>query len=384
MMILLFVSVHASKESQFNYIYKTELVFQHEPGAKLDTMIEQFACKKNNYLNHSLYFDTSFITDTPRVRKHHLKNKPNTGDVGQFVELLTQDYAPIKCTYFNRGSDKLLIVGEGFTNEREKMTPFVDMFDCDIVLFDFRGHGYEVFNFFDLDTWTLNLGKVSFGMDSSISCLAAEEEKDVFAVVDYFSQKKQYKQINGIALCYSAFIFLKAVAFRPGLFNKIILDGTWLSIPLLIEKLKKDPKMLCVPQRGGWGDSWLWKKKWAQDSLLWVAENIWGLNFNDFSLLEYLPQIKDTSLLFFYGKNDLMVHRNEWEQIWDGITHVENRAAIITSNPHVINHLKQKEFYKLACDAFFDFEFIQFKEYLTDFNKLIEYEKTKLTNFIIE
>jgi pimeloyl-ACP methyl ester carboxylesterase len=369
--------------SPFSYCHKTELVFQHEPGVELGADIEQFALKKNKYLNHSLYFDTSFIIDTPRVRAHHLKNKPNKGDIGQIIDLLTEDDALIGCTYFDRGSDKLLIVGEGFTNEREKMTPFVDMFDCDVVLFDFRGHGYEKFDFFDIDSWPLNLAKASFGMDSSVSRLAAVEEKDVFAVVKHFSKKKNYKQVSGIALCYSAFIFLKAAVLKPGLFDKLILDGTWLSIPMLIEKIKRDPKMLCVPQRGGWKNSWLWKKEWAQDGLIWFAANVWNLDFNDFSLLEYLPQLHDTSLLFFYGKNDLLVNREEWEQIWSGITHVENKAAIVTSNPHVINHLKQKEFYKLACDTFLDLNFAQFKACLTDSNKLVEYEKNKLTELLL-
>ena len=47
-----------------------------------------------------------------------------------------------------------------------------------------------------------------------------------------------------------------------------------------------------------------------------------------------------------------MVKREEFEQLWNALSGVE-KTAIITSNPHVRNHLKQKELYKMICDLYF-------------------------------
>jgi len=69
-------------------------------------------------------------------------------------------------------------------------------------------------------------------------------------------------------------------------------------------------------------------------------------------LLDYAPKIKNASILMFYGKNDYMVTRNEFEQLWNALSGIE-KTAIITSNPHVRNHLKQKELYKMICDLYF-------------------------------
>ncbi len=372
---------HAQQNTcQFNYTFKTEVVYNDTHGFEVSDTIERFAREQNKYLNKSRYFDSKFIRKPKEVRKYHTKQKHNTGDVGQLIDIYTEDGQWVPCTYFDRNSDTLLIVGEGFTNEREVMTPFVDMFDCDIVLFDFRGQGYKPFDIKNPETWPLDLAQVSFGMDSEICTLGQDEEKDVFAVIDYFKTKKNYKHVNGVSVCYASFIFLKAEALRPGLFDKIVVDGCWISVPLIVEKLKKDPKMIFSPQYGGWSKTWPCSQKWCGDLLEFLADAVWKLPFNNVSLLDYLPKIKNTPVLFFYGKDDLMVTRNEFEQLWEALG-TREKVAIITSNPHVRNHLKQKEFYKLACDLFFDLSPAQCVEHLKSIHNVVDYHTEKLLKY---
>ncbi|QQR48740.1 alpha/beta fold hydrolase [bacterium] len=362
----------------FSYAHHNEIAFGKEQAQELPHAFNAFANYRNNYLNKSLYFDTSFISQPKKVRAHHRKKKPDQKSVGKTMTLITPDHIPLGCTYFDRGSDTLMIIGEGFTNPREYMTPFVDMFDCDVVLFDFRGQGIKDFSLFKIGTWSLNLAENTFGMDSSLASLGQEEDIDVVTVVNHFKAQKHYTKVCGLGICYGAFIFLKTAAMYPGIFDRIILDGCWLSLPLIVEKLKHDPKMICSPQNGGWANQWPWKKKWASNSLQWLTENIWGLQLSDISIEPYLPMVKDTSLLFIYGKDDLMITRNEWETIWHSLN-LETKAALITSNPHVRNHFKQKELYKMMSDLFVDLEFDDFKEHVLKTDKILSYHTDQLT-----
>lgn len=340
--------------NQISYNYKTEVVLNGFDGLSLPNSVEDYAKEKYGYLNESIYFKTSFVRDVPLVRAHH--TDVTNPDRGQLISLHTEDGLEIKCTYFNRGSNKLVVVGAGFTNEREIMTPFVKMFEnYDVVIFDFRGHGYEPKSWGDPASWfSCNLAKNTFGMDSRQSKLGEVEEKDVIAVVKGFRALKNYEQVYGVSVCYGSFLFLKAEAVCPGLFDRIVVDGCWDTLARLISKLRHDLRLLCKPQTGGWKEYWISQQPWFQSSLLWAARNIWALNIDhDVRLSDYLPLIKQTPVLFFYGKNDLMVYRDEFEDLWNSLQ-VSYRVAIITSNPHVMNQYKQKELYKYVCETFFE------------------------------
>jgi hypothetical protein len=354
-----------------------EIVCNNEPSFTIQQGVGDFARYLHRGLNSSLFFDTKFIRNPEKVREWHLKDKPCKGNVGKLITIKTADGVDIACTYFDRGSSVLTIVGEGFTNEREIMTPFVDMFDTDVVLFDFRGHGYEAFSWFNVNTWCLDLAKNTFGMDARLARLGQVEEEDVFAVVDFFKNKngKAYTSINGVSVCYASFIFLKAEAlwnkrYNEQLFSKIVVDGCWDSIEKIVEKILKDVRLLCVPQTGGWGENFFLKHPLVQATALLLARNVWQLQFDhDVRLTDYLSDITQTPVLFFYGKDDLMVYRNEFEDIWNAFT-APCKVAAITNNPHVINHLKQKELYKMVCDLFFECSLPEFKELLTHEEKL--------------
>lgn len=339
--------------SQFSYKYPTEVVIGDEPGFPLSSIFELEAKKRYKDLNDSLFFKTSFVRDVPAVREFHTDSR--NPDRGELISIQTVDGIEIKCTFFDRGSDTLIVVGPGFTNEREIMTPFVKMFsNYNVVIFDFRGHGYEPSTWYNPMTWhSWSVTKNTFGMDSYLAKLGEVEERDVAAVVTEFKTRKTYKNVFGVSVCYGSFIFLKAQALYPGLFDRIVVDGTWNSVGDIVEKIRHDLKLLCKPQTGGWKEYWISRQPWFQSSLIWAARNIFALNMDhDVRLVDYLPLIEETPILFFYGKDDLLVYRDEFEELWNSLNS-PYRATIVTSNPHVVNHYKQKEVYKAICESFF-------------------------------
>lgn len=334
------------------YSYKTEVNDNNELNFELPSTLDTLAQKCFPHLNSSLFFNTKFIQQVKDVRQWH---KDRLG--GQLFTATTQDGIQITGTFFDRHSDHVIIVGPGFTNSREIMTPFVAMFeDSDIILFDFRGHGYgdRPASFFNS-----SLSMYFFEADAHKTTIGKKEELDVLAIIDYIKKRKNnpsYK-IYGIGVCFGALVFLKTAAMYPNTFDKLVLDGCWLSLQLFLEKLTKDPRLICVPQEGGWANNWFFKRKLTQKALEPIAKHILGFNLDNISLADIIEQNKENlnniDVLFFQGKNDLVVLRNEFEQFWHALPS-PNKTAIITSNPHVKNHWKQKELYALTCRLFFD------------------------------
>ena len=64
--------------------------------------------------------------------------------------------------------------------------------------------------------------------------------------------------------------------------------------------------------------------------------------------------------------------------MWNA-TATKKKAAIVTSNPHVWNHLKQKELYKLLIyDLFLQLPYEEFIACLQDKDRLIAWQTSSL------
>ena len=99
------------------------------------------------------------------------------------------------------------------------------------------------------------------------------------------------------------------------------------------------------------------------------------LDFDKVSILPYLDAI-NIPILYFYGKNDLVVSREEFETIWEGLN--TEKTAIITSNPHVRNHIKEKELYKHLAESFFELNHQSFIDCLKNKEILIDFYVKKI------
>jgi pimeloyl-ACP methyl ester carboxylesterase len=352
---LLFLIINTANQAipqPITYAYQTEVNVNNEEDFELPPQLEALAQTCYSHLNSSLFFNTKFIQHPQEVRQWH-KERLN----GQCFTVTTRDGFQISGTFFDRHSDHVIIIGPGFTNNRELMAPFVAMFeDADIVLFDFRGHGYgeKPISFF-----SSSLSMYFFEADAHKTTIGKKEELDVLAIISHIKKIKNnpnYK-IYGLGICFGAFVFLKTAALYPNTFDKLVLDGCWLSLRLFIEKIKKDPRLICVPQEGGWEKNWFFRRKLTQKALEPLARYLFGFDLAEVSLVDILEKnktnLQQLDVLFFQGKNDLVVLRNEFEQFWNALP-TQKKTAIITSNPHVKNHWKQKELYALLCRLFFE------------------------------
>lgn len=358
-LVMMFFSLHASLASSAPtplFLYDAEVSVQKDAEHRfvVSPELEEMAKRAYFWMDSSIYFDTKIIWDAAATRKIHTKKKPKTSEIGRLFSVETIDHVKIDCTYFDRGSDTLIVVAEGFTNSREHMSPFITMYpDKDIVLFDFRGHGAN-------GAGLLNFAKTVAGIDTSKVRLGLEEDKDVRAVVNGFKKYKTqctgtpYKQVIGLGLCYGAFVTAKAQAMHK-VFDKIILDGCWLSLPLFVEKIRADLQTINNPQTGGWANHWFWSNTFVRGAAEAFVRYILGLKYtHNISFLEFADKLADTPILFIQGKDDYMIRREEFAQVWNAVPG-DNKMVLLTSREHVRNHLKQKELYKLSTDLFIEY-----------------------------
>lgn len=357
----------------------TTQVWTSEKSFSLSPMIELTAKQINANLNNSPLFYPRFIRKPPEVRRY-LSDK-NCGR-GITFTCKTEDRESITCTHFDRGSDTLIVVGAGFTNPKEYMAPFVGMFDCDIAIFDYRGHGYNERKWYNPFTWTINPAQIFFSIYGHKVKMGEAEDKDVIAVVETLKKKKRYRQVCGLGICYSSLIFIKAQATYKektgnNLFDKLMGDGTWLSLSSQIDRITNDLKLLGDPQHGGCYHKWPIGRPWFTKALSWFFETLSRIPFRKLrvNILDYINKI-DVPLLFFHGKYDKFVPLEEFKILWDqAIT--EQKVAILTSNPHVRNHLKQKELYKLLCNLFLELPHKKFVQCLQDVKQLVTQQVNK-------
>jgi len=113
---------------QVTYRYKTEVVPAKGSSFALPDAVEELAKSKYSSMNNSPLFDVKFILQPQKVRSYQTKKKHYQYDVGSLMKFRTQDDVELDATYFDRGSDTLIVIGPGFTNERERMAPFTHLF----------------------------------------------------------------------------------------------------------------------------------------------------------------------------------------------------------------------------------------------------------------
>lgn len=330
--------------------------------------VKNLTRKANQELGLAKFFDTQKIVDSCWVANEFKKDKTHSEHT-----VLTDDGVKIRYSFFDRKSDKLLIIGPGFTNAKEKMAPFVHMFtDYDIVIINFRGHGICA-------AWNFNPAYHLLGIDTGVQ-FGAKEELDIFAVVNDIRSMKNYSECIGLGVCFGAFAIAKAQAEASNkaiiLFDKIILDGMWISLEKFASKIYENPALILNPQNGDAPVYVRWIFGKIKNQVQWCLETLTGIKFAHINIKEILQHIQVPTLIF-YGKDDLTITRQEFEEMFTSIGS-NQKAAIITNNPHVRNHLKSKEFYKFACEAFIDTDFDKFINIILNVNDSRRFIANKL------
>ncbi len=353
---------HESDSSVISYDYNA-YVMTPSHGKEFPEDVDLLAQEVYGFIPQSHLFQASVVKDPMKVRKY----VSSTSDVkgkAESVKIRTKDGIVVPCLYFNRGSNKMIVVGSGFTNPKELMSQFAAIYlDYDLVVFDCRGHSHAKMNLFDCSSWSFNLAQMLFEVDASKVAFGLKEHNEVMAVVSYFKKAHQqkygepYKAVYGVGICYSALIILKTLALYPEehIFDKVVLDGCWISLFDFIHKVRQDPALLISPQKGGVRDHWFFKKEWVKDTIKFFAQHVIGLPIaEDVSIRDDLSRLPPIPYLFIYGKNDLVVGRETFEELWKGVSS-PYKVGFISSEPHVRNH-RRPERYRLISEAFFNKE----------------------------
>lgn len=317
-------------------------------SSPIPTSIQNLAYHQNKLLSTSQLFNTKTINDSAAVQRLWERDATH-----QELTITTADQVQLTCSYFNRQQRRVLVICPGHSNAKEKMAPFVHMFpDYDLLLINFRGLGYEPYNFNPVYLALSFTGAAGFGQ---------RESADVQAAVAWLRQQvttdgqPRYQQVTGLGICLGAYVLARSQALAGNLFDQLILDGCWLSLERFIDKLAADPQLIFDPQHGGAGP---WACQLAQQlkaPALQLLSWGWGVPFDGSSdLTPLLPKIT-IPILLFYGKDDKLITRSEFTELWQNLNQQNpQRFVIITDKPHVYNHLTLPYFYKLACERFME------------------------------
>lgn len=347
--------IAASAATRFSINYDEHALSIVTPGQQisLDEQ-DQLARKQLNALNQSLFFKTEILKNKA-VMQALLNRDPHHSE----RSVRTSDGVAITYSFFDNHKKDLVIVGPGFTNDKGKLANLKEILStCDVAILNFRGHGTRK---------SLSPLYKMLGIGGEVR-LGAEEEKDVIAVVN--DARKDHELVIGLGICFGAFVIAKAQALAEQkgekLFDKIIVDGMWLSLPSFAEKIIADPALIFNPQRGG--ASFLvksiFKRPIVQKCLFGCIKKGTGVAIEQVDLTDLLQHITIPTLMF-YGKDDLTISRAEFEKVFN-LLGAHEKAAIVTSNPHVLNHIKSKELYALACQLFIEQPFDAFIDMLTN------------------
>ena len=133
-------------------------------------------------LNKTL-FNTAILKQPEDTRKI-LDNLPlHLGSgVRGFVPLIKSPGKKIPYTFFDRGSDELVIIGGGFANPREMLAPLLGIFvDYNVVIFDHVGHGLD----YKPGALLGRLYKALLDIDFQALEGGAQEENEILSIAKY-------------------------------------------------------------------------------------------------------------------------------------------------------------------------------------------------------
>lgn len=297
-------------------------------------------------LDISPNFKTANIKNNKWVKEQFAKIKE-----AEEIEICTEDKCYIECTYINKGNDTIIISAPGFGSSREQLIPYLDLFaDFDLLLVNYWGKSSR-----KTDNPTYNRG-LQYPAYKYFSHRWIREMLDIKAAVKYIRNLNKYKQVIGVAKCYSTLRFCEVQALaeqnKEAAFDKLILDSPWLSMQSVAEKVSGSP-FLCCTQTSDKTPTLLkllFRPQILRSALIALGRVTFQLDFRKISIIDPISQITQCPILFIYGKNDAFVIESEFNKIWNSVQ--TQKLALITPFGHSANHIKGKAIYKFITNMF--------------------------------
>ncbi len=297
--------------------------------------------------------DSTISLPTKIIKKHSnftLLDKNETLASGQDITLLTPSKLKIPATFFDRKSNKVIVLGQGFPGPRKCTLYFARVFhDYDIIVFDYRWHTM-LDNWYDLITYIFSFSTLTSPATNFV--YAVHEE--IATVVNYLKSLKNYDSIIGLGECYSTLTFPMAQNIERKknnrqLFSKLILDSCWLSLLDLNKQILLEPWLIADHSKQATPKC---LKAFLQHPLVHTPiMSIARAITPDLTIKPYLNHIQNTPILFVHSTKDSLVpYKNTFEEIWQA-TRKTSKASFITQYPHVKN-AKNPGLYYHVCNLF--------------------------------
>lgn len=259
---------------------------------------------------------------------------------GLKLDITTDTDVSISAIYFDRGSNNLLVVGQGIGDPKEHMLFYARIFhDYDVLIFDYRWCNIKNFLF--------NRATLFHPIES----VCVREKEEVLSIVQLGKSLKNYTKVIGLGVCYSAYMFVAAQhesqAQGKALFDALILDSCPFSISDIAKQVCIHPSLVCNPRASP--DQGLTQKVLSFTRIHYLVGSIAAF-FVPYSTVSMFANLSDIPLLFIHGNKDSLVPLSSFDAIWASVQS-KKKMALITPNAHVMN-IKNKVIYKLICEQF--------------------------------
>jgi hypothetical protein len=270
------------------------------------------------------------------------KEKERTvASTGSDVTIKTAGGSSVLGTFFDHGSDILIVMGSGFGKPRRTLRYYAQTFqNYDVLIFDY--------------SWRTNIKNFVSSFRTLVAPIAVFFDgpwQDVVAVVQYGMARKKYTKIVGLGLCYSAYQFLaaevKCQKNKVRLFDALIIDSCPLSTADVQKQVFRNISLLYDPLQSTESGvlQYIWSSTCIPDMLAWISSK-----FSNYSVLHLCAQLETVPVLCIHGRADRLVPLESFEKIWTAIK-VHNKVALITPSSHVLN-IRNQTVYKVVCDQF--------------------------------
>jgi len=193
----------------------------------------------------------------------------------------------------------------------------------DILFIDYFGQGLN-------HTPSTLLGKLTyhlFNVDMNATKLGSSDEVDV---------------IN----------FVKAAIKESSLFEKLLIDGCWPSIKLVIKKIARDPSLICGKQPPSSPCPFITHRESFQNGACSLVEKLAHIKLSEIQSIEDKIQFLKIPILFFQSAKDCYCTEKQFENIWQSVS--SDKIAILTPHFHGRNYLKDAITFQKTSHIFFE------------------------------
>ncbi len=334
---VIFVSVILPVHA-FSVIYKGE-------KTSLDARVIEGAFKKHQSLNAWQHFNTERIKKDAAFQQQVFAQEN-----AQKITVTAPDGHLFDALFVDRGSDKAIMLGQGFHARKEYLLPFLKLFEgYDLLFFDYKGHRELM--------WTYLHNR-----RNTLTTYFIEPQKEVRALGAFLRNRKKYTSVIGLGMCYSGLIFCgaQAASERDGkmLFDKLILDSTIHSMQEVAFQVFKDPLLCCNHKTGGAPKFVQWMLsttpvRFLAGALGWI---FLGQQFSGITITEYLKHIH-VPILFICAGDDKFIASDVPMRMYEA---AQKDSCCMISFPcqHTLNHIKHKELYAHLVREFIELDLL--------------------------